>query len=771
LAAASAAAQSTTVNVQVGNQTDTSMGINGSLKLAMSTSFQAGSGQVFSSDQNAAPELTALDPWHTRAQIVGGGIPLTAPDTWDFTALDATVPPIQATGDHSPEVQIGSAPAFLSNSLGQIQTTTSGTTSQIAPASLTGFAQMSANLVRYYNTGGFIDAGQFFQSPTPYPVTWWGIFNEPDINGVTAAEYVALYNTVVPEMAQVDPSIKFVALELSQPPEGYMPTFVSAVAGVTAPVNVVAKHFYGTCNHLTTDQVILVQIPSWASQVQYMYQYLATNPALASVPVWITENNVNADYPRANGDSNCNYPLTFVEDPRGSSPFFAAWRSLVFEQLGEAGAQALYHWSFGNDPQYGEIGSSTGNPPYATQLSYWVDYYLSHWFPSPPGQDILQTTATGCCVTNPANGWAGSGGLPMDTQTMAARNPDGSVVILMSNYALAPTAPVPPTNSTINTDDNGAGAPRTFALDLSALGTFTSATLVTLDTNTPIPSGPVPQSLTFAPQMQVTLPGYGMALLRLSNAQPTQAAANVTNAASYATGAVAPGEIVTLFGSALGPANLVTLELTNPLLVANALAGVHVLFDGVPAPMVYASAGQVSAVVPYEVAGHSTTTLQVEYLGAVSTAVSLPVTAVVPGLFTQYSSGFGPGSILNNVDYSLNTATNPVSRGCDTCYVDIYLTGAGVTTPASTDGLVVAAPVYTTLSTFPQVPADVPVTVTMGGVPCPNIVYAGAAPDLISGLTQITVQVPEAVTPGPSVPLMVTIGGVSSQTGVTLAVQ
>jgi uncharacterized protein (TIGR03437 family) len=763
LAAASAAAQSTTVNVQVGSQA------TGSLKLAMSTSFQVASynDQFFSGAPSAAPELTALDPWHTRAQVVGDGIPLTATDTWDFTALDAMIPPIQATGDHSPEVQIGTAPAFLSDSLGNILTTTSGTTTVISPASLAGFAQMSANLVRYYNTGGFTDAGQFYRSPTPYPVTWWGIFNEPDIHNLSAAEYVTLYNTVVPEMAQVDPSIKFVAIELANPPEGYMPTFV---AGVTAPVNVVAKHFYSTGNHLTTDQVIFVTIPNFAAQVQYMYQYLARNSALASVPVWITENNVNSDYSN-NGISANNPPLPFVEDPRGSSPFFAAWRSLLFEQLGEAGAQALYHWSFGNDPQYGEIGSSTGNPPYATQLSYWVDYYLSHWFPSPPGQDILQTTATGCCVTNPANGWAGSGGLPMDTQTMAARNPDGSVVILMSNYALAPTAPVPPTNSTINTDDNGAGAPRTFALDLSALGTFTSATLVTLDTNTPIPSGPVPQSLTFAPQMQVTLPGYGMALLRLSNAQPTQAAANVTNAASYATGAVAPGEIVTLFGSALGPANLVTLELTNPLLVANALAGVHVLFDGVPAPMVYASAGQVSAVVPYEVAGHSTTTLQVEYLGAVSTAVSLPVTAVVPGLFTQYSSGFGPGSILNNVDYSLNTATNPVSRGCDTCYVDIYLTGAGVTTPASTDGLVVAAPVYTTLSTFPQVPADVPVTVTMGGVPCPNIVYAGAAPDLISGLTQITVQVPEAVTPGPSVPLMVTIGGVSSQTGVTLAVQ
>jgi uncharacterized protein (TIGR03437 family) len=57
----------------------------------------------------------------------------------------------------------------------------------------------------------------------------------------------------------------------------------------------------------------------------------------------------------------------------------------------------------------------------------------------------------------------------------------------------------------------------------------------------------------------------------------------------------------------------------------------------------------VSAVVPYGVAGQSSTTLQVEYLGAVSAPVSLPVAAAVPGLFTANASGnFGPGAILNN---------------------------------------------------------------------------------------------------------------------------
>ena len=348
-----------------------------------------------------------------------------------------------------------------------------------------------------------------------------------------------------------------------------------------------------------------------------MYQEMAVNQALANVPIWITENNVNADYDKGGGYSACNIPLKFVEDTRGSSPFFAAWRSLVFEQLGEAGAQALYHWSFGTDQQYGETDIN-GNP----QLSYWVDYYLSHWLPSPPGQDILQTTVSGCCTIDSLKTWQGNGGLKYDTQTLAARNVDGSVVVLMSNYGLNGAD-----------DNNGTGISRTFALDLSSLGSFSSASLVTLNASTP-GSGPVPQALTPAAQMQVTLPGYGMALLRLSNAQPVVTAAGVANSASLTAGPVAPGEIVSIFGSALGPAAGANGQFTNPQLVSNALEGVHVLFDGVPAPITYAGATQVNAVVPYTVAGKSTTQLQVEYLGAVSAPISLPVTAVSPGLFT-----------------------------------------------------------------------------------------------------------------------------------------
>lgn len=722
------AAQSVTVYVTVSNQINQRVGVNGRLQLSMSTSLQLApwSYQFLSLAPAAQARLGALYPSHTNVQAISGGIPLTAPGAWDFTELNTMFGAVQSTGDHSPELQIATAPAFMSDSSGHI-----------LPDSYSAFAQMSANMVRYYNTGGFDAGGAHFESPAPYPVTWWGIFNEPNGTGLTPQQYAALYNTVVPAMAQADPSIKFAALELSDfgtQAASYLPPFVEAV---NAPVDVLATHFYSSCSQNDPDAQVFFTVLSFVSEVQYIYSQLATNPALANVPIWVTENNVNADYNIGDGTSACNPGQPFVSDPRGTSPFFAAWRTLVFELLGTSGVQALYHWSLGVDQQFGEVDGA-GNP----YLSYWVDYYLSHWLPSPPGQDILQTTQAGCCL------WIYGGSNPMglDTHTLAARNVDGSVVILISNHAIDSSS-----------DNNGRGTIRDIQLDLSALGTFTSATLVRLDATTP-QTGPVPVSLPFSPQMEVIMQGYGAALLRLANEAPALSAAGVVNAASYASGSVAPGQVLSLFGTGLGPANGASLTLTNPRLVANSLQGVHVLFDGTPAPLLYASAGQVNVVVPYAVAGQTMTHVQLEYLGTVSPPVTLPVAATAPGVFTLDASGKGQGAILNATDESVNSASNPAAPGA---WVSIFATGAGVTTPSSVDGLLAAGPSYR-----PQAE----VSVTIGGLPC-ELNYAGAAPGLVSGVLQVNARVPSGVAPGPGVPVEVQIGDAVSQAGVTLAVR
>ena len=293
-----------------------------------------------------------------------------------------------------------------------------------------------------------------------------------------------MYNTVVPAMQAVDPSLRFAAIELadfSGQAQAWVPPFVS---GVNARVDVMATHFYSSCNQKDSDQQVFATVPGFASEVQFFYSQMATNPALASVPVWVTENNVNADFQGANGMSTCNPSQVFVTDQRGSSAFFAAWRPYVFSQLGKAGTQALYHWDFAADAQYGEVNASTGQ----LQLSYWVDYWLERMFPSPPGAELLQYTSTD----------------NTDLELLPVANSDGSVVIMVANHAVNAA-----------TDNDGPGTPRTVVVDVSALGAFSSGALLLIDANTNLANGPTETPVTPSTQVTISLDGYGVAFLTL----------------------------------------------------------------------------------------------------------------------------------------------------------------------------------------------------------------------------------------------------------------
>ena len=135
---------------------------------------------------------------------------------------------------------------------------------------------------------------------------------------------------------------------------------------------------------------------------------------------------------------------------------------------------------------------------------------------------------------------------------------------------------------------------------------------------------------------------------------------------------------------------------------------------------------------PYAVAGQSSTQVQVDYLGAVSGAITLPVAATLPGVFTLDGSGAGAGAILNAADESVNSPSNPVAPGD---WVSIFATGAGVTMPAGVDGLLATAPLSL---------VQAPVAVTIGGIAC-QINYAGSAPGLVAGVLQVNALVPQGV--------------------------
>ncbi len=231
--------------------------------------------------------------------------------------------------------------------------------------------------------------------------------------------------------------------------------------------------------------------------------------------------------------------------------------------------------------------------------------------------------------------------------------------------------------------------------------------------------------------------------------------AGILSAASFQGGGVAPGLIVTIFGQRIGPDQLVSAQVGNDLKFPTLVAETRVLFNNVAAPLIYVSAGQVSAIVPYSVAAATTVEVAIEYKGVKSNPVTIPVVAAKPGLFTANASGSGPGAIQNQ-DFSVNTASNPAPRGS---IVVLYVTGEGATDPEGVDGLLATL-------VFPK--PMLPVAVRIGGVDA-EILYSGAAPSLVAGVMQINVRIPDNVPDGP-LPIQVLVGNAQSPAGVTVAV-
>jgi uncharacterized protein (TIGR03437 family) len=233
--------------------------------------------------------------------------------------------------------------------------------------------------------------------------------------------------------------------------------------------------------------------------------------------------------------------------------------------------------------------------------------------------------------------------------------------------------------------------------------------------------------------------------------------AGVVHAATLQSGPVAPGEIVVINGAAIGPAQTASTQVTAAGVLGKALGGFQVLFDATPAALISAQANQITAIVPYAVAGQSSTQLKVVVSGASTNAVSIPVAGVSPGIFTQDASGTGAGTIFN-ADSSANSPSNAAAAGS---VVTVLVTGEGQTKPPGVDGLV--AP-----DTPPSPAAEV--TARIGGIDA-QVINAGGVPGLAAGFFQVAVQIPDGVATGDAIPVVLTVGGVDSQPGITLSIQ
>ena len=214
-----------------------------------------------------------------------------------------------------------------------------------------------------------------------------------------------------------------------------------------------------------------------------------------------------------------------------------------------------------------------------------------------------------------------------------------------------------------------------------------------------------------------------------------------TNAASGQAAIVAPGSLISIYGSGL--AQSTASAMTFPL--PPVLGGASVSINGLTAPILYASSIQINAQVPFEVAG-GPATVSISSGGSVVGTTTVTIAGVAPGLFI--SNGSQAAAV--NEDGSVNTTGHPAPAGST---IAAYLTGLGaVDNPVATGNPAPSKPLSNTIST---------VTATIGGQTA-HVTFAGLAPRF-AGAYQVNIVVPQ-LPPG-DYPLQVFAMGVASNTG------
>ncbi|MCZ6489067.1 MAG: SMP-30/gluconolactonase/LRE family protein, partial [Acidobacteria bacterium] len=250
-------------------------------------------------------------------------------------------------------------------------------------------------------------------------------------------------------------------------------------------------------------------------------------------------------------------------------------------------------------------------------------------------------------------------------------------------------------------------------------------------------------------------------------AAPALFAGGIVNAASFAPNeALAPGSIVSVFGRNLAEG----LNLATELPLSRRLGGATLVVGGIEQPLFFSSEGQINAQLPFDLQPNSRPQVVVRTQrgsGAEVIGVPEPITiaAARPGIFALNAAGTGQGAILIAATGEVAAASGsipgraarPANSGD---FLSIFCTGLGaVTNPPASGAPAAGDPLSITMATP---------SVTIDGVPA-RVTFSGLAPGFV-GLYQVNVEVPQGVSPGAAVPLMLTISGVPSNT-VTIAVE
>ncbi len=200
----------------------------------------------------------------------------------------------------------------------------------------------------------------------------------------------------------------------------------------------------------------------------------------------------------------------------------------------------------------------------------------------------------------------------------------------------------------------------------------------------------------------------------------------INSAAGPFSGRLSPGELISIYGPGIGPSTAVVGTPNGNGLYPKSLGGVQVLIDGVAAPLLFASSTQINAQAPFLLTGPDTATISIVNGSSSIPVFHAAVDPAIPGIFTNA----GSAAALNQDD-TVNSITNPAKEGS---VVSIWVTGTG--SMSGVDGQVAATADNNCGN------CQVSVNGVTGANGLSLVVYAGAAPGIINGVSQINFTVP-----------------------------
>lgn len=262
---------------------------------------------------------------------------------------------------------------------------------------------------------------------------------------------------------------------------------------------------------------------------------------------------------------------------------------------------------------------------------------------------------------------------------------------------------------------------------------------------TPVNAGMVPSmvALTYTAVSQTDAPSVVISgtVAAAASSETFIPAGSAVNAASFATAPLTPGSLASIFGVNLAA----TTAQAGVIPLPSTLGGVKLTLNGITAPLVFVSSGQINFQVPFELAGQPSATAELQSGSAIAVLPDIPLSAATPGIFFAA----GNQAAITHVDGTLANAAKPASQG-ETLM--LFATGLGAVSPTPATGAAAGVP-FSNLIATPSV--------TVGGKAA-VVSYSGLAPGYV-GLYQLNVTVPFGL-PSGATPVQVQTGQTFSNT-------